>query len=145
MTKDAMWDNFAEAIVRIDLASGRSVISPEALGEVGQFPFDAPLHIITAYNPAGIEVDAGSNEQFHDALGVAVDAYEVFSTVGSARDGSMAEPGYAVFGLTLDEAVELGRRFGQRAIYRWTADALTIVGVGEATERRLGWSLSDDA
>jgi hypothetical protein len=144
MTEDAMWDAFAEAIVRIDLMTGPAVLAPEAFGEVGRFPFEAPVHIITAYNPAGVEIDAGSNRRFHDALCSAVGTRQAFSTVGSARDGSMAEPGYAVLGLTLAEAIELGRRFGQRAIYRWTTDALTIVGVDEDNERRLGWALSDD-
>ncbi len=144
MTEDEMWDAFAEAIVRIDLTTGPAVLAPEAFVGVGRFPFDAPVHIITAYNPAGVEIDAGSNGRHHLALGHALAAHEVLPTVGSARDGSMAEPGYAVLGLSLDEATELGRQFGQRAIYRWAADALTIVGVGDATERRLGWALSED-
>ena len=144
MTGDSMWDAFAEAIVRLDLVTGPVVLMPKALGVVGQFAFDHPVHIITAYNPAGVEIDAASNRRLHEALGTALDEHEVVSSAGSARDGSMAEPGYAVLGLSLDEAIELGRQFGQRAVYRWTADALTIVGVNEAIERRLGWALSED-
>jgi hypothetical protein len=30
MTEDAMWDAFAEAIVRIDLMTGPAVLAPEA-------------------------------------------------------------------------------------------------------------------
>lgn len=139
-----MWEGFAGAIVRIGFATGAVVLTPEVDGEVGTFPFDSPVHIITAYNPAGIEINGAANELTHQTLGVAVNGYDTFPTVGSARDGSMAEPGYAVLGLELDEAIELGRRFGQVAIYRWTADALTIVGVDEPTELRLGWTLSED-
>ena len=54
----------------------------------------------------------------------------------------MPEPGYAVLDVSLDTAVEIGREFGQRAIYRWTDDALSIVGVDEPVRLRLGWRLS---
>ena len=58
-----------------------------------------------------------------------------------APDGTMAEPGFGVLGLELDAAVELGRRFGQAAIYRWTADALAIVGVDDTRQVEMGWSV----
>ena len=53
----------------------------------------------------------------------------------------MAEPGFGVLGLELDDAVELGRRFEQAAIYRWTADALAIVGVDDGRRVEMGWSV----
>ena len=55
----------------------------------------------------------------------------------------MAEPGYAVLDVEPSFALAMGRQFGQRAIYRWTADALTILGVDEDVEVRLGWRLSE--
>lgn len=141
---DRTWEAFAEAIVRIAFDDFPKVLEPAAPAEVGEFPFEAPVHIITAYNPAGVRMAEDDNARRHRALGAALAGHETVPTVGSARDGSMAEPGYAVFGLTLGEAVQVGDRFGQRAIYRWTADALSVIGIDEPIETRLGWRLTDD-
>ncbi|MEZ5245432.1 MAG: DUF3293 domain-containing protein [Acidimicrobiales bacterium] len=136
-----LWEAFAGAVVRISLPDGDHRIEPRSPGRTGDHPFGSPIHIITAYNPGGIEADVATNEARHAALAEALGARETFATVGSAPDGSMAEPGLAVIGLEADEAVELGRRFGQEAIYRWTADALTIVGVRVPDTVEMGWSL----
>jgi hypothetical protein len=136
-----MWDGFAGAVVRIRLTTGAVVLTPRAEG-VDAFPFDAPVHIVTAHNPAGVETDEATNERRHRELGRRLASHLVVPTVGSAPDGSMAEPGYAVLDVSLEGALEIGREFGQRAIYRWTADSLSIVGTDEPHLRHLGWSLS---
>lgn len=136
-----LWEAFAGAVVRISLPAGDHRIEPRPSGMTGYFSFAAPVDIITAYNPAGIESDVEANEARHASLATALRSRETFATVGSAPDGSMAEPGIAVVGLEFDEAVELGRRFGQVAIYRWTADALAIVGVDDRRTVEMGWSL----
>jgi hypothetical protein len=141
MATDALWDGFAGAVVQISLPTGRFRLEPRPSGSDSEFPFESPVHVITACNPAGVEVDAATNEERHAALADALRRHRTFATVGSAPDGSMAEPGLAVIGLEADEAIELGRRFGQAAIYRWTADALAIVGVGESRTVEMGWSL----
>lgn len=140
MTAD-VWDGFAAAVVRVSLPDGDRRLEPRPSGVVGEFPLDGPVHIITAYNPAGVEADAEANEASHAALGAALRSHTTVATVGSAPDGSMAEPGFGVLGLELDDAVELGRRFGQAAIYRWTADALAIVGVDDGCRVEMGWSV----
>ncbi len=136
-----MWDGFAEAVVRIEMPAGPVILAPRQEG-VGEFPLDAPVHIITAYNPAGVRADETSNHERHRELGRRVARYDVLPTVGSDPGGSMPEPGYALLDVPLETAVEIGREFGQRAIYRWTDDALSIIGVDEPVELRLGWVLS---
>jgi hypothetical protein len=139
---DAMWDGFANAVVRVDLPTGRVVLEPRPLGDIGVFPFDAPVHILTAYNPAGIEIDEETNAGRHRSLGRALTGRNVVPTLGSAPDGSMPEPGFGVVDMTLNDALELASNFGQLAISRWTPDALSIVDVDGVHRRRLGWSLS---
>jgi hypothetical protein len=141
MATDALWDGFAGAVVQISLPTGRFRLEPRSSGSDSEFPFDAPVHIITAHNPGGIEADAPVNEASHATLVDALRSRTTFATVGSAPDGSMAEPGLAVIGIEAEEAVELGRRFGQVAIYRWTEDALVIVGVDDSRAVEMGWSL----
>lgn len=141
--EDSMWDGFAGAVVHLTFPDGVRCLAPRPDGEVGEFPFDAPVHIVTAYNPAGIEIDEQANIDRHRRLGDAVAGVDTVTTVGSAPDGSMPEPGFALLELQLDEALDLARAFGQRAIYRWTPDELDIVGVDEPHHRRLGWSLTE--
>jgi hypothetical protein len=137
-----MWDGFAHAVVRLDLPTGRVVLEPRLPGDIGIFPLDAAVHIITAYNPAGIEIDEESNIGRHRSLGRALTRHSVVATVGSAPDGSLPEPGYGVLDMTLSDALELASNFGQLAIYRWTPEAFTIVDVDGTYRRRQGWSLS---
>lgn len=145
VAEDIMWDRFAEAIVQVGLATGPAVLRPAALGEVGAFPFDQPVHILTAYNPSGRLIDESDNEALHEALGAALTGYRSISTVGSAPDGTFREPGYGILGAGLDDAVDLARAFGQRAIYRWAPVMLSIVGVDEQVQIDLGWTLQDMA
>jgi hypothetical protein len=143
MSDDAMWDGFAGAVVRIDLPDGTAaVLAPRPSGEVGRFPFESAVHIVTAYNPAGVEIDESANADRHRRLAAETAELDTVDTVGSAPDGSMPEPGVGLLSVTTEHAIALGRAFGQRAIYRWTPDALVIVGVDEPHQRALGWSLT---
>jgi len=141
--EDNMWDGFAGAIVEVELASGPVVLVPTTPGQVGVFPFDQPVHILTAYNPAGRAIDASDNEARHEALGAALVGRRVVPTVGSAPDGTFREPGYGMLDVGLEEAIDLARTFGQRAIYRWTPDVLSIIGVDEHVQIDVGWTLED--
>ena len=143
MDEDSMWDGFAGAVVRLAFPDGTRLLEPRSGGDVGEFPFGAPVHIVTAYNPAGIEIDEQANIDRHRRLGDAVAGFSTVATVGSAPDGSMPEPGFALQEVELSEALDLAREFGQRAIYRWTPDELAVIGVDELRHRRLGWSLTE--
>ncbi|MFT5201435.1 MAG: hypothetical protein ACI9C1_000810 [Candidatus Aldehydirespiratoraceae bacterium] len=143
VAEDKMWDGFADAIVQVALARGPAVLVPRPVGRVGVFPFHRPVHILTAYNPAGRVIDAADNEARHDALASALAGNRVFPTVGSAADGTFREPGYGLLEGDLQEAIELARVFGQRAIYRWTPDVLSVIGVDEEVQIDLGWTLQD--
>ena len=54
----------------------------------------------------------------------------------------MAEPGYAIEGLDRSAAIELGRRFGQRAIYEWSPAGLDVLAVDGSTTHRSGWAVT---
>ena len=131
------------AKIVLELVTGRALLAPASPGDVGVFPFPAPVHIITAYNPAGVEIDDETNVARHGLLGAAVAGFEVIASVGSAPDGTMAEPGFALLGVPFRQALDLARQFGQRAFYRWTPQALGIVGVDEPVRRHLGWTLTE--
>ena len=145
MSADAIWRGFQAAVVHVDLPGGPRRLEPRAPGTVGDFPFrGSVVHIITPYNPDGVLASNATNEQNHGTMAAELpDDLLSFATVGSAPDGSWPEPGFGIVGLTRDEAIVLGRRFGQRAIYEWTAESLTIVGVDEPSSSPTGWALID--
>lgn len=143
-TDAATWAGFAGAIVRITLPRGLATLRPAEPGTVGAFPFAGDIHIITAHNPAGQLVDAGANEAAHRALTAALAGRPTAPTVGSAEDGSMAEPGFALLDSDEAEALRLGARFGQAAIYRWTAEALQIIDTDGRVRNHAGWTLVAD-
>lgn len=138
-----MWAGFSEAVVELVLDTGRVLLEPRPAGVVAAFPLDDPVHIVTAFNPAGVAATLEQNLAAHGRLRTALGSAVRFETVGSAPDGGFAEPGFA-FVAAESEALAIGEQFGQAAIYRWSADALTILGVDESGRRhRLGWALSD--
>ena len=111
---------------------------------MGRFPFTGAVHIVTACNPGGRPGDDAGNAARHRELVDHVTALsvETVPTVGSARDGSMAEPGLLILGIDRTTAIEIGRRFGQRAVYAWSRAALEILDVQEDGCLRLGWALT---
>ena len=90
---------------------------------------DAIVHVITAWNPSSTLVDEIRNAEADDLLRaelVALDAV-LHRCTGSNPDGSWREEGWAIVGLTRDDALAVGRRYGQDAIYEATKDGLLIV------------------
>ncbi len=86
--------------------------------EPGTGPGHLPVggHVITAHNPGGQWLDDAANGARHaellDALGAAV-----MPSWGGSPDGRHLEEGVFVVGLDDAEALDIGRRFGQDAIY----------------------------
>ena len=76
-------------------------------------------HVITAFNPSGAEWTDGQNRAAHERLRDALAELQVTfqRSLGTTPDGRWPEDGFAVAGLTRAQAIDLGRRFGQHAIF----------------------------
>ena len=97
------------------------------------------VHVITAWNPSSSQVDdeinVAADRELADVLceaGVTIER-----CIGSHPDGSWREEGWAAVGLTRAMALEIGRRFGQDAIYEATAEGLWIVWCDSGRSRRV--------
>ena len=88
------------------------------------------IHVITAWNPGderpGSEINESRNEQLRadiSALG-----FDALAALGSDPNSSHSEKSWAVVGLTDNAAIELGKKYGQVAIFRITESRQSVLG-----------------
>lgn len=77
-----------------------------------------PFAVVTAHNPGSQPLPAEENARRHRELEQVLreGGYELAPGVGRSPDGKWREEGFTVFGIGLEEALAVGRRFGQNAI-----------------------------
>ena len=147
MATEDDWAAYRTAIVDLE-PPGRAPfrIVPVERGSVGRWPdsLASPVAVVTAWNPDGIRLPDGRNATRHRAL-----VQELASRVpawwpATGRDvpGAHHEEGVALPGLAEAEALDLGRRHGQAAIYVWTPAAWEIVSCTGVRRETLGWRVT---
>ncbi len=79
----------------------------------------SPLHVITAWNPGDERPEQRVNREVNERLRADLLARtsSLWPALGSSSDGSHAEESWAVLGLTRGNALELGRKYRQIAIF----------------------------
>jgi hypothetical protein len=125
-TDDALWDMYVEAIIECEI-DGRPhhLRGPDA----EPLPADAPIFVLTAYNPGGVERGEAENEADERALEgeLAAGSATFWPALGHSRDGSWSEPGVALDGFDRAAACALGDRWGQLAVYELTDEQVHVV------------------
>lgn len=88
------------------------------------------FYVITAWNPGGSVASREENALADGELLTEIRSrrLETYRAVGSDPNSEHKEEGWIVSGMKESDAVELGRRFGQIAIFRVEATKFTIVG-----------------
>lgn len=115
----AAFDLYRTTDVVIDTLAGQVVVPfdgvvPDDLNEL------LPLHVMTAWNPLSVDASSEWNAAATDRLAAAIDTTdgESLPCAGVGRDGKHEpERGFAATGIDRRTAVDLGRRFGQQAIF----------------------------
>lgn len=147
MSRAGRTADYARAVLRVPDLDGRAlVLRPRPAGQVvGTFPFDAPVHVVTAHNPGADRPGPAENDARQARLEADLDARGLrhWRTVAGAEDGSHAEEGALVAGLDDAAARELGAAWGQDAVFRWSATAWTVLACDDAPSTDLGWELSE--
>jgi PAS domain-containing protein len=145
--RDERFAAYAESLVWIDHpTAGQLVMMPREGNEIeGVFPAaaGATIHVITSHNPGRL-LPAAENHARHVTLASALEAVpglEVWRSVGGDTAWVHTEEGVATVGMTDQQACELGRRFGQEAIWAWDAWSLRLVSCDDASEVVLGWTV----
>ena len=120
---DSIWDTWAKSVIMIRVADGREVRAGSA-----PLPWIGATHVITAWNPGRTrsrDENLVANERLREEL--EAKGLEHRRAVGSSPDGSWSEEGFAVTGLSRAEATQLGREFGQLAIYEISGSTVVII------------------
>jgi hypothetical protein len=147
MATERDWAAYRVAVVDVvppDRAAFRIV--PDVPGAVGTWPdgLTRLLVVVTAWNPDSVRLADDVNAARHRILTRELSARGLPWWPATGRDpgDGHAESGVAIPGLPEDEALALGRRHGQAAVYLWTPGAWEVVScVGDRRET-LGWRLA---
>ena len=94
--------------------------------------------LVTAQNPQSTPLSEEKNRERNGRLEQHLLAknYPYGPSLGKSTDGSWEEAGFTVFDLSLGEALELGREFGQHAVVYGEGERVALAWCEDG---RLGW------
>jgi hypothetical protein len=143
---DDPWASYARTVVQI--TGPRStvlLVHPAPAGSVGAWPWPAPgaVHILTAWDPGGERPGNAVNRERQTSMedDLRPLAVSLWPAVGVDPLSGHREEGVAVVGLTEADAVSLGARYQQDAIFRWVPGQWEIVSCADGRHLAMGWTL----
>ncbi|CAL9554238.1 hypothetical protein SUDANB176_04511 [Streptomyces sp. enrichment culture] len=146
------WDLYRTAVVDIRFGERAVRVEPRPRGTAeGFFPVadgsGATVHVITAWNPRGRTASDDANARAHRVLldEVRHRGLTSWPAVGGDVSGTHREESVAVVGLSDAAARDLGRRFGQDAVFAWTPDAWRVLACESGAVAVSGWAASGRA
>lgn len=85
--------------------------------------------IITAHNPRSERLSSAENQKRHEALerDLIQLGLEHTPSTGESPDGSWVEEGFVVFDIELEQALELGRKYGRHAVVYGEGERVALV------------------
>ncbi len=144
---EEVWSAYMKTVVDFALpAQIAFTVSPAPRGTVGDWPggVGAPVFVLTAWNPGSERPGEEANRSRQEKLETEFRerGLEVWSTIGRDPESDYFEVGIAVCGLTEDEALAIGVRYGQDAIFSWTPTAWLILSCVDTHRHESGWFIS---
>ena len=141
------WDEYTRAVVRIDLADGAVQVAPAQPGlSNGKFPdvLNEVVYVVTGFNAGGRISPLSVNRDANAALESRLKADRVvyLSAAGGDPDWESSEASFALIGVNEEYAKELGREFGQDAIFEWTAGEFSVLACDSARRSSVGWTMT---
>ena len=121
-----LWETYTGAVIECEV-DGRTVVLRGAVAD--RLPAAAPVFVLTAYNPGGIERDSEANERDEARLELELARRGIvcWPADGHSPDRSWSEPGVAIAGADRATACALGDRYGQLAVFELTDDEVRLV------------------
>lgn len=138
------WAGYARTVVEIAGPWGTLTVRGARAGEVGVWPWGTPdaLFLLTAWDPGderpGLHENRRRQASLREDVRRLTDAR--WDAVGVDPETGRREEGVAVGRLSEVEAMALGARYGQDAVFRWTPDAWEIIACTGERRVLLGWA-----
>jgi hypothetical protein len=143
---DDPWARYARTVVEVTgLGPDPLVLRPAGAGHCGAWPRPTPrpVHVLTAWDPGEERPPLHVNRARQASLEVDLRAMgaDLWPAVGVDPVSGHREEGVAAAGLEEADALALGRRCRQDAVFAWTPGAWEIVACTGGRRIRLGWTL----
>ncbi|HET8930915.1 MAG TPA: DUF3293 domain-containing protein [Acidimicrobiales bacterium] len=149
---DPVWDAFRRTNVRLTLPTGTFDIAPTADLAPGEYlrGSPGPIHILTAQNPMGLAASVADNAAANAELAAELTGQTGLTVWPATGYGggpidapdTWQEAGFAVEGLDRRDALELGIRYEQRAIFTWLHEpgGFRLVACDGSSDEPRGWA-----
>jgi hypothetical protein len=141
------WETYTRTVVEIVLPGGAVVVRAAPVGTAGEWLFESrePVFILTAWDPGAERPSTEENRMRQSALMEDLRRWSdtMWPALGVDPLSAHREEGVAVSGLSTAEAVALGARFRQDAIFVWTPEEWVILACAGGRRLASGWSLTD--
>jgi Protein of unknown function (DUF3293) len=125
------WERYAQTIIAVETVDGwLDLNGPQA---VEKLPWAGPLHVITAWNPGGLR-SQDENQKWQTALENELWAtgHKLHRAFGRSTTTTHQEDSVAVEGLDRAEAIQIGARYEQDAIFEVTDDEVFVLACHES-------------
>jgi hypothetical protein len=138
------WAGHARTVVEIVGPRGRVLVHAAPAGVTGTWPWDTAdaVFVMTAWDPGDERPGPAENRRrqvaLEEDLRRLTDA--LWGAAGVDPDTGQRDEGVAVEGLAEADALALGARYRQDAVFRWTPDAWEIVACDGGRRVGLGWT-----
>ncbi|MGW4517105.1 DUF3293 domain-containing protein [Streptomyces sp. NPDC004393] len=139
------WMLYQQAVMDIQFGARTVRVTPSSPGTAeGLFPdsIGRTIHVITAFNPHGRVAPADANGRARRLLLNNINQLGLtwWPAAGGTACGAHIEESAAVVGMSDAAARELGRRFGQDAVFAWTFDAWRLLSCTSEETAVYGWT-----
>jgi hypothetical protein len=141
------WETYTRTVVEIALPGGPVVVRAAPAGTAGEWLFESgePVFILTAWDPGAERPSTEENRMHQSALVEELHrwSHTMWPAIGVDPLSAHREEGVAVSGLSTANAVALGARYRQDAIFVWTPGEWVILACAGGRRLASGWSLTD--
>lgn len=134
------WRLCEQTAVYFDLGNYSGQVVPTVEGAGEDNPSLGAVHVVAAIEP-NTDPQAIDNVNRMDVLDIELGAagLHVLPAVGASTDGTYSEDSRAVFGLSDDDARQLGLRFGQVAVFAWRGPRWSLLACATDRVTHRGW------
>jgi hypothetical protein len=144
------WSAYIDAVLRIEAPSGVIWVRPAPVARTsGEYPEPdgRAICVITAHNPGGRAALDSENAAAQVQLVAELEEQGLtwWPAAGGDSSWTHVEESAAVVGMDEADAIALGARFGQDAIFVLTPEDRRVAGCAERRVVATGWSIEPEA